>query len=229
MSEPTVEPQAVVPPFNWRVPVLGDVPNIPSDLTNLATDIGATVLKGIPIFANAAARDTAVPAPVDGQLCYLTDRRRIEMRQAPHWLAVSGSMPFAAMTIANMQLPANTVVTPTAWPALTAHSDYWSLTAGVLTISKPGFYDFRVRLNYDAIVTPGVETVAGIRINQTGLDNYTFRSDQSGSIIRQMSHWRVNLNAGDKAEARYWCENAMSGPNEGRWEVRYLGPQYLTT
>jgi len=45
MTEPTVEPWAVTPKFAWRVPVLGDVPNVPSDITNLALDIEGTLGK----------------------------------------------------------------------------------------------------------------------------------------------------------------------------------------
>jgi hypothetical protein len=43
MSQPTVDPRATTPKYGWQVPVLGDVPNVPSDLTNLALGIEATV------------------------------------------------------------------------------------------------------------------------------------------------------------------------------------------
>jgi len=42
MSEPTVEPRATTPLYGWHVPVLGDVPNVPADLTALATGIEST-------------------------------------------------------------------------------------------------------------------------------------------------------------------------------------------
>jgi len=46
MSEPTVDPRAVTPRYGWHVPVLGDVPNVPADLTALATGIEETLFAG---------------------------------------------------------------------------------------------------------------------------------------------------------------------------------------
>lgn len=42
MSEPTIDPRAVTPVFGWHVPVLGDVPNVPADMSSLATGIENT-------------------------------------------------------------------------------------------------------------------------------------------------------------------------------------------
>lgn len=59
MTEPTVDPRATTPTYGWRVPILGDVPNVPGDMTNLALDIEATVRAGVTgmvaPFAGAAA------------------------------------------------------------------------------------------------------------------------------------------------------------------------------
>ena len=43
MSIPQIEPRATTPGYGWRVPTLSDAPNVPLWITNLATDIEATV------------------------------------------------------------------------------------------------------------------------------------------------------------------------------------------
>lgn len=50
-------------------PALSDVPNVPSDMQALATDLDSQV---VPRFATAVARDAAITSPVEGQLCYLS-------------------------------------------------------------------------------------------------------------------------------------------------------------
>jgi len=47
MSQPEVEPRAVTPVFGWHVPVLGDVPNVPADMSALATGIEATMVRAM--------------------------------------------------------------------------------------------------------------------------------------------------------------------------------------
>lgn len=49
-----------------RYPSSSASPNVPQDIQNLATDLDRKVL---PQFATIAARNTAIPSPVQGQTC----------------------------------------------------------------------------------------------------------------------------------------------------------------
>ena len=51
-------------------PELTDIPNALTAFQNLALALDTKV---VPKFASAAARDSAIPSPVEGQLCYRTD------------------------------------------------------------------------------------------------------------------------------------------------------------
>lgn len=51
-------------------PELTDIPNAQTAFQNLALALDTKV---VPKFASSAARDTAIPSPVEGQLCYRTD------------------------------------------------------------------------------------------------------------------------------------------------------------
>lgn len=52
-----------------RYPLLTDAVDVPGDMTDLVTDLDTRV---IPRFAGTAARNTAIPAPVSGQIAYVT-------------------------------------------------------------------------------------------------------------------------------------------------------------
>lgn len=53
-------------------PELTDTPNALTAFQNLALALDTKV---IPKFATSVARDAAIPSPVDGQVCYMTDRK----------------------------------------------------------------------------------------------------------------------------------------------------------
>lgn len=52
-----------------------DAPNIPNHMSGMATDLDRIL---IPRYSSASARDTAIPSPTDGMLCYRTDTSQLE-------------------------------------------------------------------------------------------------------------------------------------------------------
>lgn len=57
-------------PINgWSIPQLADVANIETAITSFASGVDSRVN---PIFANNAARDSAIPSPTAGQECFVT-------------------------------------------------------------------------------------------------------------------------------------------------------------
>lgn len=60
----------------------GAPPNVPADIKALADAVvGRTVMR----FASIAARDAALPSPVDGMLCYVTSDKAYYARSGGQW------------------------------------------------------------------------------------------------------------------------------------------------
>ena len=58
------------PGQSFPVPVLGDDPNVPDDMTNLALAIERRVFG---VYNTVTDRNTRVPAPQEGQVAYIKD------------------------------------------------------------------------------------------------------------------------------------------------------------
>lgn len=64
---------ATTPKGLFPLPDLPDAPNVPYDMLQLGSAVEAEVLKGVPVFADTAARNAALPTPATGSLCFMTD------------------------------------------------------------------------------------------------------------------------------------------------------------
>lgn len=71
------------PAQGFPVPTSGDHPDIPGDLLKLATAIEKRVMG---VYATAAARDAAIPTPVDGQFAYLQNNDTVQIYQNTAWV-----------------------------------------------------------------------------------------------------------------------------------------------
>lgn len=90
----------VTTPDGLRYPEASNSPDIPRDFKNLADDTQARLLKGIPIFADAAARNAAIPVPVEGQTVWLSDLHQARTWVAGsvgYWVPTFGTMPHLTM------------------------------------------------------------------------------------------------------------------------------------
>lgn len=59
----------------------------------LAADFNSYVQKQIvATFANAAARDAAIPGPTEGMMCYLNDVHQLQVRRATLWAPPPGTV-----------------------------------------------------------------------------------------------------------------------------------------
>jgi len=56
-----------------------------------AADTNGYLMQGILVFASAAARDSAITSPQEGQACYLKDTDAVQTYSGATWVAVGGS------------------------------------------------------------------------------------------------------------------------------------------
>lgn len=203
MSEPTVDPRAVTPVFAWHVPVLGDVPNVPADITALATGIEATVLKGTPIFATAAARNTAIPAPVAGQFCYVADVKQYQGYDTS-WYPVGGVMPSAGITY-----PGGSV--PVGWTNLIGGTASvqggitYNPATGAFTLPSAGIYLASVLVG-TASTTLAVRP--GMTVNGVSREG-PFAAPSAIGNSQQMV-WQFAAAAGHLMIGKVWAQNALT-------------------
>lgn len=73
-------------------------PQIEALARAIDTDMAAVKSEGVLRFANAAARDAAIPAPVDGMVCWLSDLHQMQTYRAASrypagWYPTGGTLP----------------------------------------------------------------------------------------------------------------------------------------
>src|SRR5688572_25007561 len=83
-------------------------------MSELAADLDTRL---VPRFASAAARNTAIPSPTEGQVCYLIDVDRFEWHNGTTWLPMGSRVAQtvqSALTSATTTEQVNTTATFTA-------------------------------------------------------------------------------------------------------------------
>jgi hypothetical protein len=55
-----------------------------------AADVDGYLMQGVWVFASAAARNSAVTSPQEGNMCFLKDTNAIEYYDGANWVAISG-------------------------------------------------------------------------------------------------------------------------------------------
>ena len=63
-----------------------------------AADVNDYLMQGVLVFADSAARGSAIASPVEGQMSYLSDTDALEVYDGSDWTAVSGSLGGAAIS-----------------------------------------------------------------------------------------------------------------------------------
>jgi len=118
-----------------NIPVLGDAPNVPADFLTLATNLGLVVVRS---FANATARDSAIPSPVNGQLCTVNGvLQQYLSGTGAGWFVMSAGL---------------TTVTQYNFSAASLTTSVTTLASG--TIAAVAQYDREIR--FDAMLTGSV-------------------------------------------------------------------------
>lgn len=170
-----------------RYPESTDQPDPATDMQNIASDVD-TIL--IPRFADATARDAAITAPVDGQLCYLTsDNKLYTFRNSyGYWQAAIHS--YMKMKTAKETLSASTTlqddnhITGIPYKANTSY-----LIRGLFVVGSPAAADFKAGLTWSSAPVDGQWSLWGSEASNTmgartaGLTSTIAPPTQGGSIV----------------------------------------------
>ena len=113
-----------------------------------AADTNGYLMQGILVFASAAARDSAITSPQEGQACYLKDTNEVLTYSGSAWVAVGGS---AAGNLAQ-------IATGT-------------LSGASVTISSLSTYDNLILAVYNT-TNSTADGITKIRINNNSGSNY---------------------------------------------------------
>jgi hypothetical protein len=103
--------------------------------------MNAAIRQGVPPFANAAARDAAIPAPVAGQTCYLEDIKQGQAWRTA-WRPAWGTMPTAVIQWGGGALPSGWTVLSHAPSSQVSQGAAWTINAtnGGATIPYAGYW-----------------------------------------------------------------------------------------
>lgn len=151
----------------------------------LESHLGLVAATGAPRFANAAARDAAIPAPVEGQISWLNDMRQQQTYLAPHgWLPSGGIMPYGyiASGATAQSVPANTDTKLTfagKAPVLVGGMT-WNATENRF-IGPPGVYDIFVTMR--VLSAAAANTIHGYAGSSTAQGRTAFGHSLAASAI----------------------------------------------
>jgi hypothetical protein len=160
---------------------------------------------GLRQYGSAAARNTAIPAPVNGQQVYRTDTGRIERYQTAGtlpagWYPIAGNMPrVTAAWSASQGVTANaaTTVTTLSTPTIT-DSSVISYNAGVFTFSLGGWWHVTVTGASD-----GADTSKYLMVTKGGTTDAVLQFGLSSSTFRYTISHQVFLASGDNLRIRF--------------------------
>jgi len=172
-----------------------------------AADTNGYLMQGILVFASAAARDSAITSPQEGQACYLKDTNQVLTYSGSAWVAVGGGSPlttkgdlYTFSTVdARLGVGANNTVltadsaeaTGLKWAAAASGSGLTYVggatftTSSAVNVSDVFSTTYRNYIFYASFLH-SVDADLTIRLRVSGADNSTSnyttqRSDQDGS------------------------------------------------
>jgi hypothetical protein len=175
-----------------------------------AADVDGYLMQGIWVFASAAARDSAVTSPQEGNACYLKDTNQVLTYSGSAWVAVGGgASPLTtkgdvygfSTTDARIPIGANdTVLTADStqalglkWAAVSA-GGMTLLASGSLAASATGFDLTSISGAYNELwlyisdlsanATGGTGFNTSLYLNNdTAGSNYSFAGTSGGSVL----------------------------------------------
>jgi hypothetical protein len=102
----------------------------------LSDDMNNYLSEQIPaIFANAAARDAAIPAPILGQPAYLTDTHAYQTYDGTAWREIARTLLYASLTsTTDNQAVSNANLTTVTLPVVTEDVGGFALGSNTLTV-----------------------------------------------------------------------------------------------
>lgn len=199
-----------------------------------AGDVDGYLMQGVWVFANAAARTSAVTSPQEGNMSFLKDTNSVEYYSGSAWVAVGGSPSFKGC--AATQTSAQTLVTSTdvaiTFNAETFDTDsFHSTSTNTSRITIPtglgGYYEFYFTVGL--LAQTNGRRMCSLRKN--GTDKlFTVETSELGQNFVQptlTSTGTVNLVAGDYLECVYYQDSGSSINTNGTSDRVNFGVVYL--
>jgi hypothetical protein len=123
------------------------------------------------IFASAAARDTAIPAPVTGQPAYLLDRKLMTVYDGAAWRAIAGMTAGAVIEGTSTQSLTSGTLTTINLPVVIEDTGGFAGTPNTLTIPSwaAGQYLLLGYLRHAGVASPAGYRLGFIRKNGVDL------------------------------------------------------------
>ena len=196
----------------------------------LASQVNTYLMdQAVQTYADAATRNSALPTPSEGQLTYLSDLNQYQTYTGSTWAAAGGVMPFIHYNHTGSQsITTSNETNINAWTqvetrGITTVTDYFTNSAGVITLVKAGFYQIQAQVNY-ATNSTGIRSlgfsVSGTTYGRTVSPTYTL----TGQTLVQFS-WTGAALAGDTIQL---ATAQTSGGNltltgNTRLKITYLG------
>lgn len=124
-----------------------------------AADINTNLMKqSVMTFADAAARNTALPTPTEGMICYLNDVNQYQMNlsgTSGSWNIIAGQMPRLQLNLGSaFSITTGSTTTVTGW-TVTENRGSFTQASGVVTVPLTGRYNITYALVHTANNTTG--------------------------------------------------------------------------
>lgn len=198
-----------------------------------ATDTNGYLMQGVLVFADAAARSTAITSPQEGQTSYLKDTDVIQVYSGSAWVTKSGgAQSFAGASVYNSGLQTISNVTYTALTFNTEQFDtnsFHSTSANTSRFTIPSGYAGKYLINGQVLCDNNATGWRAFYFYKNGA-GYLYTSNVQGSTIEPTitASYVADLAVGDYVELFYWQNSGASRTVDTRidycrFSISYLG------
>jgi hypothetical protein len=204
--------------------------NLTFDGTGLSVG-GALVAQSLrAVFASNAARDSAIPAPTAGMLCFVSDSGQVQLNinsTTGGWYPIAGQMPlFDVSKTATQTGVVSATITTVTWPTATTNRGGFTVASNQVTVPLAGVYTINAAVTFDSGNTAGNNRHVLIYVNGSAITrDYGFPGNTVDAALR--STITLILAANDVVDVRAYQSsgsNMTLQVSRTRLTILYVGP-----